>query len=86
MVDKRSNPGDKSDQVERPNRTRCTASLRLAQRVESTGSVGSRGRGSRPASGPLESLPILSEDELISAYGLDPEDLELERILRARPC
>ena len=84
-MDNRPNFVDKSRPRERPNSTRCTAEPRLAQSTDSTRSVGSRGRGSHPASGPLESLPIdhsLPERVLLRGYGLDPDDLELERIRR----
>jgi hypothetical protein len=58
-----------------------------AETVESTRSVGSGDRGSRPASGSPESLRIdhsLSERVLLRGYGLDPDDLELEMVRRVR--
>jgi hypothetical protein len=82
MVDNLPNPGDNSGTVRDLLRDLCSGRLRAAPRADSTGSVGSRTRGSHPPARSLESLPILTEDELLRGYGLDPNDLELERIDR----
>lgn len=66
-----------------------TANRHAATNDDSTGLVGSRGRGSHPPSGPLEASDPhqnkgshLSERLLFRGYGVDPDDVEAERIRR----
>jgi hypothetical protein len=73
------------DNPDRPRARLRPAAPDYAEKSDLPRPVGSRGHGSHPASGPLESLPSdhsLSERVLLRGYGLDPDNLELELIER----
>lgn len=83
-MDKSREMVDKIPGADPEGRSPSTAWHRLAQTLDSTRSVRS-GRGSPRAASVPSSVPIdgrIPERVLLRGYGLDPDDLELERIKR----
>lgn len=80
MVDIRPNLVDNSADGRRLACTPSAGRHRVAQTADSTGLVGSRGRGSPPAERSPRDPPIpdshLSERLLFHAYGIDTEELD----------
>jgi hypothetical protein len=73
------------DSPTRPADRRRPPATDYAEKRESTGLVGLGGRGSHPPASPSKTSDPhgISEALLFQGYGLDPDDLEGERVKRA---